>query len=139
MKLQLNMKNVGSLYDPVPDDVYRFRITAVEDKDGNAGPYIVLTLTVAEGEFAESRAVMDNWFFSEKSLWMTKKKLQAVTGTPWDEDEMDFDSDELLQMEFYGLTKTETYPKKDGSGEGIKSAVSEYYSLADMAGEASSL
>jgi len=132
VKLKLNMKNVGSMFDPVPDDVYRFRITAIEDREGPAGPYCYVTLTIAEGELAETRAVGDNWSFAEKALWKTKKSLEAVSGVEWDEDDMDFDSDEFVNMEVYGLTAQETYPKKDGTGEGTKSVISEYYSIASM-------
>lgn len=133
MKLKVNMKNVGSLYDPVPDDVYRVRVANLDDMEGPAGPYLKVDLLICEGEFAETRTIGDSWSFAEKALWMTKKALEAASGMEWDQDDMDFDSDEFKNAEFYVLTKTETYPKKDGSGEGTKSAVAEYYSLADMA------
>jgi hypothetical protein len=133
VKIKVNMKNVGSLYDPVPDDVYRVRITGLSDEEGPSGPYLKMDLLICEGEFAEKRAIGDNWSFSEKALWMTKKAMEAASGMKWEEDDMDFDSDEFDGAEFFVLKKTETYPKKDGSGEGTKSVVAAYYSLAEMA------
>lgn len=133
MKIKLNMKKAGSLFDPVEDDVYRVRVTNIEDKEGPAGPYCSVTLTICDGEWAETRVINDNWSFAEKALWRTKKALEAFSGTEWADEDMEFDSEEFVNLEAYVLTKQETYPKKDGSGEGLKSAVSEYYSLASMA------
>jgi hypothetical protein len=59
--------------------------------------------------------------------------MEAASGMEFSDDDMDIDTDEFLHMELYVLTKTETYDKKDGSGEGKKSAVAAYYSLAEMA------
>lgn len=133
MKLKLNMKNVGSMWTPVPDDVYRVRITSIEDLEGNAGPYCKVNMLICEGEFAETRGLSSNWSFSEKALWKTQKALEAFSGMEWNEDDMDFDSNNFMNMEAYVLTVQETYEKKDGSGEAVKSAVAEYYSLSEMA------
>lgn len=135
MKIKLNMKNVGNLFEPVPDDTYRVRISSWEDAEGDAGPYGKVQMMIVEGEFAETRALSENWSFAEKALWKTKEKLEAFSRMPWNDDDMDFDSDEFINLEAYVTTKQETYPKNDGT-EGVKSTPVAFYSLDEMeAGE----
>ena len=131
MKLNLNMTNIGGLFEPVPDDLYRVRIGSFDDFEGDKGPYVNCHMMIVDGEFAETRELSDNWFFGEKSLWRTKPILEVFSGVTWDKEDMDFDSDEFIGLEAIVRTKQESYPKKDGSGDGIKSKVVEYFPAPD--------
>jgi hypothetical protein len=123
MQIKLNMKDIGNRFEPVPDDVYKVRITAVDDNGSDKGPWCKLDLVISEGEFAEKRQLNENVSFADSALWNTKIFLEAVTGMKWADDDMDFDTQELINLEGYIMTKQETYPKKDGSGDGVKSVV----------------
>lgn len=130
MQVQLNMKNVGSLFDAVPDDTYRIRVAGLEDKSGEKGPYVKMDLMIVEGEFAETRQMSENMNFSKASLPITKKMLEALTGQKWEDDDMAFDTEELLGLEAIVSTKTEPFTRQDGTN-GVSSKVKTWYPVPE--------
>jgi hypothetical protein len=132
MQITIRPSEVVNLFDPVPDGLYRVRITEFADKEGDKGPWCVTSLLICEGEFAEARQLSDNWMFMDSGLWRTLPKLSAFAGRDIsDDEEFVFDSDEFIGLEAMVTTKQVTYPKKDGSGDGIRSEVVEYYPTDD--------
>jgi hypothetical protein len=132
MQVNLNMKNVGSLFDPVPDDVYRVRVKDLEDKTGDAGPYVKISLMIVEGEFAEKRQISENMGFDDSRLPFAKRILEALTAQKWDEDDMAFDTDELKGLECLVLTKTRAYTNNEGQAA-TQSVVDKWFPLPDNA------
>ena len=135
MQLNLDMKNIKNLFEPVPDGLYRVRITGFTDEDSGKGPWSRVDMMISDGEFAESRQLTDNWMFMESALWRTKPKMEAFAGQSLDDEDFSFDSDEWIGLEAMVTTTTESYPLKDpkpgGPTEGIKSTIVEYYALSD--------
>jgi len=126
--MTLNFNNVGGLFEPVPDGLYKVRITGFDDREGQNGPWSQVHMMICEGDFAENREISDNWFWGEKALWRTKKILETITGSKWDQEDMEVDTDEFIGLEFAVLTEQQSYVRSNGQGEGVKSQVMDYYS-----------
>jgi hypothetical protein len=74
---------------------------------------------------AEIRQVNHSLSWGDSSRPFVKVFLEAFTGIEWDADDMDLDSQELVNLEGYGMTKTSAYPKKDGT-TGTKSEIDHF-------------
>ena len=131
MQIKLNMAGVKSaenLWQKVPDDVYKFRVVEVEDnppKDANSAPWSRVTLLICEGELAEIRQIQHSLSWGDSSRLFVKVFLEAFTNIEWDQDDMDINTEELVNLEGYGMTKTSAYPKKDGT-TGTKSEIDHF-------------
>lgn len=136
MQINIRPKEIPNLFAPVPDGLYKVRITDFEENDGAKGPWAKVNFMIVEGDFAETRQLTDNWMFMDSALWRTLEKISAFAGHDISGDEeFNFDSDEFVGLEANVMTKTISYPLKDpqpgGPTEGTKSEIQTYYPVND--------
>lgn len=136
MQITIRPAEIPNLFAPVPDGLYRVRITEFEDNEGTKGPWARVSMMICEGEFAETRALSDSWMFMDSALWRTLEKISAFAGHDISEDEeFAFDSDEFIGLEANVMTAQGSYPLKDpkpgGPTEGVKSEITGYYPVND--------
>ena len=109
---KIDMSDVGEGFEPIPAGVYPIVVSSLKqsEEDGPSGyPYIILEMTVAEGEF-ENRKLWTNLSMSPKVAFKVKEFLLGV-GVP-EEDlggEFEFDPDEYEGATAAVAVKQESY------------------------------
>jgi len=110
---KIDMSDVGEGFEPIPADVYPVVCSSLRqsEEDGPSGyPYIIVELTVAEGEF-ENRKLWTNLSMSPKAAFKVKEFLLAV-GLSEEElavEEFEFDPDEYEGATIEVAVKQESY------------------------------
>jgi hypothetical protein len=129
MSLNLDFGSIG----PPPPDVYLFTVSEVEYKKPEGtnakgqpkSPYLNFTHQIVEGPH-EGKNVWDICSLAPQALWRLQNFLRALTGDPWEDDNMQLEPSELLGMTFKGVTDIETYDDKNGV-EQKKAVITSFY------------
>jgi hypothetical protein len=109
---KIDMSDVGEGFEPIPADVYPVVVSTLKqsEEDGPSGyPYIILELTVAEGDF-ENRKLWTNLSMSPKAAFKVKEFCLAVGVSEEDlAGEFEFDPDEYEGAQLDVAVKQESY------------------------------
>ena len=111
---KIDMSDVAEGFEPIPAGVYPIVVSSLKqsEEDGPSGyPYIILEMTVADGEF-ENRKLWTNLSMSPKAAFKVKEFLLGV-GVAEDEindpEGFEFDPDEYEGANAAVAVKQESY------------------------------
>jgi hypothetical protein len=114
-RLNLDLSEAVSI-EPVPDDEYTCKISAVSEvKSGPNSQYVNVEFTVADGEFT-GRKIWRNYPISGKGAgFFIELANKAIDAGLEPGDPVDFDTDDLIGASIGVVTKMREYP--EGSGK----------------------
>jgi len=110
---KIDMSDVGEGFDPIPAGAYSVVVSSLRqsEEDGPSGyPYIILEMTVADGEFG-NRKLWTNLSMSPKAAFKVKEFLLSVGLSEEDlaVEEFEFDPDEYEGATLDVAVKQESY------------------------------
>jgi hypothetical protein len=95
--IKLNMGEAGKGREQLPEKVYPAIVsdTDLTRNKANTGTNLVITFEITDPEYAGRTLKLWIPVDNPKVLWKLKEVLEAITDTPWDQDEMELDHREL--------------------------------------------
>jgi len=108
MRINVNLDEVESGFEPLPAGNYPVRISKVEQRHGKEAPYLAWEFTITEGEY-QGRKLFTNTSLAPQSLWNLKRLLVAA-GFEWEDD--GFDTEDTLGCELEVAVSQETYENR---------------------------
>lgn len=137
MKVEGDFSQISSNFEPLTEAKYHFKLISIEDqtddpdwKAKNATsdkqPALIFISEVVEGD-REGAQVHDYLYMKTKkgapnkiALGRIKMYAEAILGEQAANNPKGIDTDELINGEFDGLVKIETYQKDNPDGSGTK-------------------